>query len=203
MTEPGLPFAPDLKKWFSSDELFHLLYPFAIRELAQKHWTPLTIARKAAEFLAADNNVRVLDIGSGAGKFCLGASFYKPGSFYYGIEQRKNLVDHAEVARKILNLPNVSFLHGNFTALDFKSYDHFYFYNSFYENLAFTDKIDQSIAYSVERYNYYTGFLKKLLEQTRSGTKLVTFNSLGNEVPAGFKLLDAEPDTLLRFWIKK
>ena len=39
--------------------------------------------------------------------------------------------------------------HGNFTQLDFKNFDHFYFYNAFYENLAGTDKIDDSIDYSV------------------------------------------------------
>src|SRR6185295_16593683 len=88
----------DLKKWFSSDSQFHHLYPVSIQQLAQKHWTPLHIARKASRFLVTEDNVRILDIGSGAGKFCLSAAFYKPRAFYYGIEQRKSLVMHAEVA---------------------------------------------------------------------------------------------------------
>jgi hypothetical protein len=144
-----------------------------------------------------------LDIGSGAGKFCLGAAFYKPNAHFYGIEQRKNLVAHAEVARQILKFRNVSFIHGNFTRLDFKNYDHFYFYNSFYENLAFADKIDHSIPQSVALYNYYTRHLYQQLEPASAGTKLVTFNSLGSEVPAGFKLVNEEKNLLLRFWIKE
>jgi SAM-dependent methyltransferase len=192
-----------IETWFSSDAQFHHLYPVAIQQLAQKHWTPLIIAQKASGFLAAEDNARILDIGSGAGKFCLAAAFFKPNAHYYGIEQRKTLIAHAELARKILKFRNVSFIHGNFTGLDFRSYDHFYFYNSFYENLAFTDKIDHSITQSVEMYNYYTRHLYQQLQPARAGTKLVTFNSLGSEVPPGFKLVKEETDILLRFWIKE
>ena len=202
MSEIVTPKPLHLDKWFSSDIQFHHLYPVSIQSLAQKHWTPLSIARKAVRFLVTEDNVRILDIGSGAGKFCLSAAYYKPHAFYYGIEQRKNLVAHAEVAGEILKIRNVSFIHGTFTQLDFKLYDHFYFYNSFYENLASTDKIDESIAYSVELYNYYNRYLFKQLEQMPAGTKLVTFNSLGDEVPQGFKLIEAEMDSLLRFWMK-
>ena len=89
------------EKWFASDEQFNQLYPLSIQALARRHWTPLSVARKAAGFLAAENNVRILDIGSGVGKFCLAAAYYKPKAFYYGIEQRKSLVSHAEKAREI------------------------------------------------------------------------------------------------------
>ena len=66
--------------------------------------------RKAANFLAAENNVRILDIGSGVGKFCLAASYYKPNAFYYGVEQRKSLVSHAETAKEICILKTFLFL---------------------------------------------------------------------------------------------
>ena len=59
--------------------------------LDQRHWTPLCVSRKAADFLAAESNVSILDIGSGVGKFCLGAAYYKPDAYYFGVEQRKNL----------------------------------------------------------------------------------------------------------------
>jgi len=78
------------ESWFSSDAHFNHLYPSSIRLLAQRHWTPLVVARKAANFLAAESNVKILDIGSGVGKFCLAAAHYKPKAFYYGIEQRKD-----------------------------------------------------------------------------------------------------------------
>lgn len=190
------------EKWFSSDEQFNQLYPLSIQTLARRHWTPLTVARKAANFLADENNVRVLDIGSGVGKFCLSAAYYKPKAFYYGVEQRKGLIDHAEIAREHLHIENVSFFNGNFTLLDFRNYDHFYFYNSFYENLACTDKIDDSIDYTGELYNYYNRYLYKQLEQKPTGTRLATFHSLDDEVPPCYHVVGSEFDNLLKFWIK-
>ena len=58
------------QNWFGSDAQFNKLYPSSIQMLAQRHWTPLVVARKAAGFLAAESNVSVLDIGSGVEKFC-------------------------------------------------------------------------------------------------------------------------------------
>lgn len=190
------------EKWFSSDEQFNQLYPLSIQVLARRHWTPLGVARKVANFLAADNNVRILDIGSGVGKFCLSAAYYKPKAFYYGVEQRKNLISHAENAREILHIENVSFLHGNFTQLDFKNYNHFYFYNSFYENLVGTDKIDDGIDYSGELYNYYNRYLYRQLEEKPGGTRLATFHSLEDEIPKSYHEVGSEFDNLLKFWIK-
>jgi len=152
------------ERWFSSDEQFDDLYPVSVKSLTSEHWTPLKVARKVADFLAIDNGVRILDIGSGVGKFCLAAAYFKPKASFYGVEQRKGLVSYAETARKGLLLENVSFLHGNFTMLDLRNFDHFYFYNSFYENLIGTDKIDNSILYSNELYNYYNRYLYKQLE---------------------------------------
>ena len=190
------------EKWIGSDERFNQLYPAHIQALAGRHWTPLLVARKAATFLAAEKNVRILDIGSGVGKFCMASAYSKPQAFYYGVEQRKNLVMEADLVKKKLHLENVYFIHGNFTKLDFKNYDHFYFFNSFYENLNGTNKIDDSIAYSHELYNYYNRYLFNQLQQKPTGTKLVTYHSLEDEVPEGYQLLSAEIDNLLKYWIK-
>jgi cyclopropane fatty-acyl-phospholipid synthase-like methyltransferase len=61
-------------KIFKNDDTFNKLYPIGIERKAIKHWSRLEIAKSAAEFLAAQNNVHVLDIGSGVGKFCLAAA---------------------------------------------------------------------------------------------------------------------------------
>lgn len=187
---------------FSSDTRFNKIYPPSIQALAQRHWTPLVVARKAAGFLAAENEARILDIGSGVGKFCLAAANYKPNAFFTGVEQRKSLVNHAETAKGILGLENVSFINGNFTQIDFRNYDHFYFYNAFYENLAGTDKIDESIDYSGELFNYYNRYLYKQLEQKPPGTRLAVFHSLEDEMPPGYHVVGIEMDSLLKFWIK-
>lgn len=189
-------------KWFTSDNHFNTIYPPNIQLLAQRHWTPLLVAKKAANFLGAENNVRVLDIGSGVGKFCLAAANYKPGVSFTGVEQRKNLVYHAEAARAIFSFKNVSFVNANFTQIDFRKYDHFYFFNAFYENLACTNKIDDSIDYSGELYNYYNRYLYKQLEKKPPGTRLAAYHSLEDEMPPGYHIAGVEMEGLLKFWIK-
>src|SRR5690349_16221617 len=87
---------------FASDLQFDLLYPPSIRRLAEKHWSPLSIARKAAHFLSAEPHVKILDIGSGVGKFCLAAALVKPEAFYYGIEQRRSLIYYADRSKELL-----------------------------------------------------------------------------------------------------
>ena len=130
------------------------------------------------------------------------AAHYKPKSFYYGIEQRERLVDLAESANKKLRLKNISFTNGNFTQIDFRNYDHFYFYNSFYENIIGTDKIDQTIDYSLELFNYYNRYLYKQLEQKPPGTRVATFHSLEDEIPRDYHIVGSEMNDLLKFWIK-
>lgn len=161
------------------------------------------ITRRVAQYLAPTDNARILDIGSGVGKFCLAAAHCMPSALFYGVEQRKDLVDHAETARIRLGLENVYFIHRNFTQLDFHQFDHFYFYNSFHENLIATDKIDDNIAYSTELYNYYNRYLYKKLEEMPSGTRLVTFHSLEEEIPPGYHLVEAQVENLLKCWIKE
>jgi SAM-dependent methyltransferase len=209
LSEQALEYMPILERtnkietWFNSDEEFNRLYPVEMQLLAHKHWTPLNIAKKAANFLAAEPHKKILDIGSGVGKFCLSAAYYKPNSFYYGVEQRENLIAFSEAAKNSLEIVNVSFIYGNFTQLNLSKFDHFYFYNSFYENLIDTAKIDDSIAYSGELYNYYNGYLFKQLEQLPRGTRLATFHGLlGNEIPTCFHIVGSEMDNLLQYWVK-
>ncbi len=179
------------------------MYPADIIALAGKHWTPLAVACMVADFLAAGKkNARILDIGSGVGKFCLAAAHYKPNAIFTGIEQRAQLVAHAENAAQQLGLKNVCFLHGNFIKLDFKKYDHFYFYNSFYENFDFTTKIDDSVTHSSELYHSYSHQLHKMLQQKPVGTRLATFHSLEDEIPNDYLVVGSEMENILKFWEK-
>lgn len=191
-----------IDKWFKSDETFNQLYPQSIQLHAQRHWTPLFVARKAGNFLSTGKNVSILDIGSGAGKFCLAAAHFNPESLFFGIEQRENLIKYSEKTNDLLNLENVTFIHGNFTKLDFNKFDHFYFYNSFYENLEGTDKIDNSIDYSGELYNYYNRYLYRELDKKPVGTRIATFHSLEAEIPHSYHVVGSELNNLLKFWIK-
>lgn len=191
--------APD--RLFSTDTRFHGVYPAPIQSLARLHWTPLHIARLASRFLASHDGARVLDVGSGVGKFCLAGAHFQPRAQFFGIEQRKHLVDHAETARSFLGLPNSCFIHGNLTELDFKQFDHFYFFNSFYENLNDTIKIDDSIPCTPRLYNYYSRTLYKKLDEMPAGTRVATYHVL-EKMPRGYLVVEEDSGIYLTFWMK-
>ncbi|MFI5136285.1 MAG: methyltransferase domain-containing protein [Sphingobacteriales bacterium] len=186
---------------FSKDTAFDWMYPEYF-QLLSNHWTPLAIARKAAGFLA-EPGARILDIGSGTGKFCLAAGYHFPETFFHGVEQRHELFCMAEEAKEYTKLLNVNFIYANITQINFKEFDHFYFYNSFYENINRANKIDDTIELSESLYSFYTQYLYTALDERPSGTRLVTFHSLEQEVPPGFKLADVSCDGQLKMWIKE
>lgn len=188
---------------FSNDAAFDAVYPERIRELSKHHWTPLSIARKAAQFLAHKPGASILDIGSGVGKFCLAAGYHQPGAHFYGVEQREALHEVAKTAQISTGVQNVEFLHGNFTQLDLNAYDGFYFYNAFFENLDQQRAIANDIAHSVSLYTYYSHYLFKALEKAKSGTRLVSFHSLEDEIPQSYHLVDISDDQLLKMWIRR
>jgi SAM-dependent methyltransferase len=193
---------PAMVDWFDSDFNFNLLYPAPIRAVAEKHWTPLAVAQKAANFLAISPEVKVLDIGSGSGKFCLTAAHYHRQTSFFGIEQRSDLVALCNELKEKLQLTNISFLCDNITNVDFKDFDHFYFYNSFYENIEGTVKIDYNIPYSEELYDSYNRYLYKQLNKKPAGTRLVTYHSFGSEIPKGYEVVQTDYDDYLKYWIK-
>lgn len=186
-----------------SDNFLNSLYPPEIQVMTNYHWTPLQVAQEAAQFLTGVGNGIVLDIGSGVGKFCLAAAEYTPGSYYFGVEQRKSLVDYAESAKRQLGLRNAIFIHANFTQLDLGKFEHFYFFNSFYENLTGTHKIDDDIDYSRELYFYYSRYLLKELQYRPRGTRIATLCSSEDEIPGEYIEVGARFNELLKFWIRE
>ncbi|MHB1179581.1 MAG: methyltransferase domain-containing protein, partial [Daejeonella sp.] len=165
-------------------------------------WTPLDIARKAADFLATPD-AKILDIGSGIGKFCLAGAYYFPDALFFGVEQRYELLVLAEEAKQCTGLLNANFIHANVTQINFSEFDHFYFYNAFYENIDMVNRIDDTIQTSYSLYLYYTQYLLSVLKNKPSGTKIVTFHSSEEEIPLSYKLVDTYNNSLLKMWIKE
>lgn len=187
---------------FRSDEAFNSLYPAHIAQLASRHWTPLSVAKEAARFLAVGDSPHILDIGSGAGKFCLiGAHFY-PNAFFEGVEHRVALNGIATKLAGELGLSNAAFLDGDFSKIDFSAYQHFYFYNSFYEHLELSDLIDESVPISNELFHTYNRNLYKALKKMPSGTRIATFHSTENEMPTSYEVVGIGTNEDLKFWIK-
>ncbi|EHQ28972.1 methyltransferase domain-containing protein [Mucilaginibacter paludis] len=187
---------------FRTDSDFDWLYPEYLQLMSQKHWTPLPIAKKAAEFLAEPGS-RVLDIGSGIGKFCLTGAYFNPEADFFGVEQRHELYYHANIARNYTQLNNVGFIHANITQINFNEFDHFYFFNAFYENVDQKNAIDDTIETSYSLYVYYTAYLLAVLKGVKKGTRLVTYQCLDEVCDINFRLVWSSDSTLLRMWIKE
>lgn len=185
-----------------TDAAFDWLYPERIQILSKRHWTPMAVAKKVAQFLAAEPGKKILDIGSGVGKFALIGANCFPEVFFYGVEQRNELHHYALAAKEYTRTDNADFIQGNFTQVDFAEYDHFYFYNAFFENLDDSRRIDHNIEYSTSLYTYYSRYLFKELDAKPSGTRLATFHSLEDEIPPSYQLVDISLDFLLKMWIK-
>lgn len=183
------------------DNEFNAIYPEGIRKLARRHWTSVAVAKQAAEFLVDKPGVRVLDIGSGSGKFCMvGAAFTK--GHFTGIEQRYSLVELSKKLSRCYRIANVDFIHTNITSVKLSDYDAFYFYNSFHENIDLSAKIDNTVNVSVELYNLYHRYVYEQLCLAPKGTRLVTYWSSLKEVPSNYELQLSFYDGLLNFWKK-
>src|SRR5271156_1999888 len=114
----AMPFVPSseyLDHIFNSEESLCRIYPLSIQQLDKIHWSPLLVIYKAIHFLGENKGAKILDIGSGSGKFCLSGCYYKPSAFLFGVEQRAFLVDHSLAAKEKLGRLRVSFFHKNFT----------------------------------------------------------------------------------------
>ncbi len=188
--------------YFSTDTAFDSLYPIYIRNLSEMHWTPLHIARAAGHFLAATPNPRIIDIGAGAGKFCIAAAHFTTAT-YHGIEQRRNFVQAGNKVIAKLGITNAELLHGNFTDLDLSTYTGIYFYNSFHENIVLEDSLDDKIERSSELYELYTQHLISQLKAMPNGTRLATYWLSVAEIPGCYKLCATFHNDLLKLWIKE
>ena len=187
---------------FSDDSEFESLFPEHLQSMSPKQWTPLHIIQKAVNFLATPD-AKILDIGSGIGKFCLAGAYYFPETLFFGVEQRYELIVLAEEAKHYTRLPNANFIHANITQVNFNEFDHFYFYNAFYENIDMVNRIDDTIETSYSLYCYYTQYLLSVLKNKPSGTKVVTFHSSDGEIPPNYKLVNTYNNSLLKMWIKE
>lgn len=183
------------------DEKYDLIYPPKLRKLSPIFWTPVAVAAKAAELLVTTPRTRVLDIGCGAGKFCLVAASLTDGRFT-GVEQRSDLVTAAREAAADLQLSDVKFVHGNIMDVAFADYDAFYLFNPFEENLFHGRKIDRAIPLFPERFKRYTNHVAAQLGARPIGTRVVTYMGYADDIPACYDCESALFNDDLKLWIK-
>ena len=184
-----------------TDEDFDVIYPENIRRIAGRHWSPVAVSQTASEFLVRRTGTRVLDIGSGAGKFCMVGAATTRGHFT-GVEHRPRLVELATNLSLRYDLQNVKFIHANITSIDYRNYDAFYFFNSFYENINVHHRIDDSVTMDVQTYEAHSTDMVQQLSMLPVGARLATYSSPQTVVPGSFQLVDSLFYGSLNLWEK-
>jgi SAM-dependent methyltransferase len=189
----------------AEDGAFDSVYPPSIRAVSRRFWTPVDVARRAANMFRRAGARRVLDVGSGAGKFVLVAAGAVPEASFVGVEQRTHLVDVARRAHERLRLPNAFFVVGDATASSWRGFDGFYFFNSFAENLFFIDdRLDDAVDLTESRFVRDVLRAERALREAPLGTAVVTYHGMSGRMPACYELMQIERagSDWLRLWVK-
>lgn len=184
-----------------SDSEFDVIYTERIKEVSAFHFTPVEVARIAAQFLAEKPGTKVLDVGSGAGKFCMIGTTCTNGCFT-GVEQRESLYDLSKKLSNHYSLPNLTYIHSNITDIEFKAFDAIYFFNAFHENIVQSDPIDNSVKLDRRLYDVYSLYVKAQLDTMPAGTRLATYFSYLDEVPDSYNIKSTNFDDKLKLWEK-
>lgn len=185
-----------------TDEEFNTMYSVLLQGVAEFHFSPVNVAIAAAEFLAPEPGRNILDIGSGAGKFCMIGSAITEGHFT-GIEQREKLHELAIQLTEKYQWPNVHFRHANIVDVPFDGFDGIYYFNSFFEHVIPADAIDDQIEFSRVHMTTYTLYVKQQLASMPPGTRLVTYFSYANMIPWSYENVGTEFDGKMIKWIKR
>jgi hypothetical protein len=170
---------------------FDGLLPTTWREASEMNYTPVDVARRAADLLVDAPGRWILDVGAGVGKFCLVAAARARGAMFVGIESRRYLVRVANSLARRLDLMNVAFLHGDAAGADWAAFDGFYLFNPF---------VDLGFA----GFRACVRLVRERLATARLGTRVVTYHGFGAPPPAGYALFHQEliGTGPLELWVK-
>jgi cyclopropane fatty-acyl-phospholipid synthase-like methyltransferase len=184
-----------------TDGDFDAVYPRSIRSVAEQHFTPLAVASRAAKFLVTRPGTKVLDIGSGAGKFCLIGASVTQGIFT-GVEQRESLVSLSDRIARQHGVSKVRFIHANVMSIDLTAFDAFYFFNPFFENVNSGKRIDSDVLLNPSLFESYSSYMSRQLSALPARTRLATYYTSPQFVGRDFQLMDSSDDGHLLLWEK-
>ncbi len=180
------------------DELLHSEF----QKLSTTFWSSNEIIDLTIDWLELNSTSRVLDIGSGVGKFCVLGSQISDASFT-GVEIRKNLVAEAKRLANKLELDNCVFIHSDVRDFDFQEYDSFFYYNPFCEHIAIDEVIDNTIEFSRENHRKYEELMFEKLKTLSVGIKIITYCSSDFILPRNYHLIKTNGDSTLALWVIK
>lgn len=184
------------------DQDFDDIYAPHIKELSNRHWTPIHVVKRATDFLCYKENQTILDVGSGVGKFCTVGALLKKDSFFYGVEYRKKFIEVSDQIKTDYRIKNASFINKDFTELDFDHFDGVYFFNSFHERIDSECIIDNYSGFSYDLYKKYTQELFFKLNSMAEGSRLVTYHTEDIYIPYDYRIVDHQLEGKLKFYIK-
>jgi SAM-dependent methyltransferase len=184
-----------------TDEAFDEVFPEAVRQASEVHWTPVEVAFRAARLLAPTRSARVLDVGAGAGKFCLIAAA-ATGADVHGIERSPYLASVArEAARRMGVAINVR--DGTFETEDPSTFDGIYLFNPFTESLCVPGAV-RSVAHDTRCARSDVKRAETFLRGARVGARVATFCGFGGPMPQRYERMIREErgDGILEIWTK-
>ncbi|HEX2730293.1 MAG TPA: hypothetical protein VHM70_01760 [Polyangiaceae bacterium] len=188
------------------DYMFDRFLPLEMRLVSGQHWTPIDVALRAAQWLREYRVKTVLDIGSGAGKFCVVAALASEASFA-GMEHRPPLVRAARALARTFGVADrIEFACGEFDETSVPIAEALYLFNPFGENLYGREgQLDNHVHLSGTRYRRDVAAVERLLNAVPGGTFVMTYNGFGGRVPAGYELIrvDRELPNVLAMWRKR
>jgi cyclopropane fatty-acyl-phospholipid synthase-like methyltransferase len=183
------------------DEEFDMIYPREARKMSKRHFTEVEVAIKAAQLLITKPKQKILDIGSGLGKFCFVAGSFTDAS-YVGVEYRKHFVELCEKLATKHRFKNVKFIYNDIKNINLREYDGFYFFNSFLEHWDTSSKLDDTIDLNYNNYKIYSEFLRSAFEKLPEGTRIVTYHAEAGQIPNSYRLVSSHFKGHLKCWEK-
>ncbi|HKC67381.1 MAG TPA: class I SAM-dependent methyltransferase, partial [Bacteroidia bacterium] len=185
-----------------TEENFSSLLPEYLQKSSKIYFTPLHIAKTAAQWLTEDGKKHVLDIGAGVGKFCIAGASISDSSFY-GVEYRPSLAKLANELIYHFNIKNAIVHNKDAAEIDFINFNAFYLYNPFYENFVFSERLNDEVPLSSLLYEYYSAQTENKLDKAKKGTRLVTYHGNNFEIPDSFKKIKETNDGFLKLWVRR
>lgn len=120
---------------------------------------------------------KVIDIGSGTGKFCLIAAKLNPDIHFTGVEITEKYWEESIRLKDILGITNVDFLLQDYKDVDITNFDGIYIFNPFV--MSKNDPYGKKYQFGIKQDKEYFEYVKKFkadLHKANAGTKLVMYN---------------------------
>lgn len=185
------------------DRSFDSIYPDWIQKLSRIQWTPVEVAQKAATWLVTKPGTKVLDVGSGVGKFCLVGALATKGVFT-GVEFRPHLVEVAQLVARQNSIKRCTFVAGDAVSVDWGIYDGLYLYNPFAEHLPGCPIVDDTVDPQSAHFFAYVAHVEGWLATAAIGTRVVTYHGFGGEFPTDWERAEAArmASGSLELWVR-